>query len=78
MICFNLILTNQKQQTSVNNALSNETMISYGVAQGSVGPLLFVMYINDLNEAISHLSIHQFADDTNIIFSNNSLKKIIK
>ena len=47
--------------------------------QGSVlGPLLFLIYIYNLNEAISHSIIHHFADDTNILFSQKSLKKINK
>ena len=76
---FQSYLTNCKQQISINNTLSNKTMISCGVPQGSVlGPLLFLMYINDLNEAISHLLIHHFADDKNILSSNKSLKKINK
>ena len=54
-------------------------MISHGVTKRSVlGPLLFLIYINDLNEAISHSLIYHFADDTNILFSNKSFKKINK
>ena len=47
-------------------------MVSCGV------PLLFLIYINNLNEAISYSLIHHFADNTNILFSNKSLKKIHK
>ena len=54
-------------------------MISYGVPQGSVvRPLLFPIYIDDLNEAISYLLVHHFTDNTNVLFSNKSLEKINK
>ena len=67
------------QLTSIEGELSTETTITYGVPEGSVlGPLLFLMYINDLNEIISHCLIHHFAGDTNIIICNKSLKKINK
>ena len=47
--------------------------MSQGVPQGSaLGPLVFLIYIDDLNEAISHSLIHHFADDTNILFLNKS------
>ena len=38
--------------------------------------VLFLIYINDLNEAIEHSIIHHFADNRNILYSNKSLKNV--
>ena len=43
-----------------------------------MGPLPFLIYINDLNNAIADSVVHHFADDTNITFSHKSLKKFNK
>ena len=48
-----------------------------GVPQGSVlGPLLFLLYINDSNQASSVLDLHIFADDSNLFYSHRSLQTL--
>ena len=47
--------------------------------KGSIlGSLLFLIYINDLNNTIAYSTVHQFANDINITFSHKSLKKVNK
>ena len=56
---------------------SNLRNMDFGVPQGSVlGPLLFLVYINDVHKAIKFCITRHFADDTNLLIYNNSLKQL--
>ena len=74
---FKSYLSNRKQYVSINGFHSKTLPMDYGVPQGSVlGPLLFLIYINDLHNAIRHSVVHHFADDTNLLYVNKNLKTI--
>ena len=63
---FQNYLSNRKQRVVINGSESNWGDIKAGVPQGSVlGPLLFLVYINDLEEGIKS-SVKFFADDTSL------------
>ena len=76
---FKSYLTNRQQFVSINGFNSSKQTMKYGVPQGSVlGPLLFLIYINDLHQAILFSNVHHFADDTNLLVVGKTLKKIQK
>ena len=76
---FKSYLTNRKQFVSINGFESNIKVLPHGVPQRSVlGPLLFLLYINDLHFAIKHSNVYHFADDTNLLHINESFKKTQK
>ena len=76
---FKSYLSDRKQYTSLNGVDSDIKNISCGVPQGSVlGPLLFLLYINDLPNISSKLKFFLFADDTNIYFECKDLKNLEK
>ena len=76
---FKSYLFNRKQFVSINGHVSNQTSVKYGVSEGSVlGPLLFLIYINDLNHAIKFCKVHHFAEDTNLLHYSKPVNKLNK
>ena len=56
---------------------SRSQQISCGVPQGSVlGPLLFLIYINDIHNCSEKFSFYLFADDTNLLYADKKLKSL--
>ena len=73
---FKSYLSDRSQQCQVNGELSTLKYLKYGVPQGSIlGPLLFLIYINDLPNCLQHSTARMFADDTNITVSGKSIKE---
>ena len=72
-------LSNRQQSVVYNGYESELKVINCGVPQGSIlGPLPFLLYINDLTNASSFFMPTLFADDTNLFCTGTYLKEIIR
>ena len=70
-------LSKRKQKVSLNNIISDDEMITDGVPQGSIlGPLLFLMFINDLPLYTDSANTDFYADDTTLYVVGESLETI--
>ena len=62
-------MSNRSQYLCINNTKSDQRNISYGVPQGSIlGPLLFLIYVNDIQYVEHNSGSRLFADDTAILY----------
>jgi hypothetical protein len=78
---FRSYLNNRQQYTYINGHTSNTANISCGVPQGSIlGPLLFILYVNDINNAIDghETEIILFADDTSLFLHHKDPHVLIQ
>ena len=77
---FKSYLTNRTLTTSVNNVQSSYTeTLTFGVPQGSIlGPLLFIIYINDLPNVLEKCIATIFADDNSLFYSHKDIHLLTK
>ena len=75
---FQAYLSKRKQQVYVNGVASDSCVISTGVPQGSIlGPLLFIIFINDLPKISTFFSTRLYADDTSLTDSGCDLDSLL-
>ena len=76
---FSSYLQNRSQYVNMNGFNFKLEHIHCGVLHGFIlGPLLFLIYVNDLNCAIRYCSVYHLADDTSLLNYNNSVKRMNK
>ena len=68
---FSDYLSDRIQSVRLESVISNSKTINYGVPQGSIlGPILFLIYINDMADVLDKYFLIQYADDSQIILAN--------
>ncbi len=61
----------------MGDQISTVRHVTYGIPQGSIlGPLFFLIYINDLPECLNHATPRLFADDTNLTVAGECIQEI--
>ena len=69
-------LTDRQQVTIANGVTSSHLNITCGIPQGStIGPLLFITYVNDVSSVLQNCKYHLYADDT-VIYASGELNVI--
>ena len=76
---FKNYLSNRLQYVQIKDCKSKKMTVKCGVPQGSVlGPVLFLLYINDIQNASTKLNFILFADDTNVFLNDINLSNLVK
>ena len=79
LIWFNSYLTHRMQQVSVDNNKSEFQQVKHGVPQGSIlGPLLFLLFINDLPLYLNNVKADLYVDDTTLYDIQHTVEDIEK
>ena len=78
---FDDYLSDRTQSVKIDNHVSSKESIEFGVPQGSIlGPVLFLVFVNDVNQFAMDCQIEQFADDTQLLHTGtaNEINQLIQ
>ena len=65
-------IENRSQRVKINNSQSEASNLNFGIPQGSIlGPILYILYTNNINKTLPDLKLTMYADDIALIFKNN-------
>ena len=72
-------LKNRKKRVKYKNIYGNNVNVNHGVPQGTIlGPLLFLIFINDLFSIKSSAKLIGYADDTTLLYTKKNSEKLIE
>ena len=75
---FKSYLDNRQQYCSLNGKKSKAREVQCGIPQGScLGPLLFIIYLNDFERSLKFSKVNIYADDTNVTIASNDIEKLV-
>ena len=70
--------TGQQKCVDIEGETSKWVNVKLGVPQGSIlGPILFLIYVNDINKCNVHADYAKFADDTTILTTGSTLEQVV-
>ena len=76
LLWFRNYLTNRRQCVDLEGDISSWIDVKLGVPQGSIlGPILFLIYVNDINNSCDNATFVKFADDTTILTNGQTLEE---
>ena len=76
--CFSNYLSNRMQRVSINNIYSDWTSVSRALQGSILGPLLFLVFMNDLPAILTSYTINIYTDNTTIYYGNRNPDSVIR